>query len=194
MRFPRFRNFTLALMMSWAMLPNLAHAKCDANDSRIGDQIRAINKKWELLDKANKSIKFVGKVAKRGKCAETLLRIGAPAPFALPPDEAFKDAHEAISCLALDKWQLEQECKCGDRGLKFSRDESAETATLQAYKEVQALSRQATKIGIPNKAIQKYVDNANEVKSCFDMETVTLLRNAEHEIQLIINSESGLKH
>jgi hypothetical protein len=166
------------------------HAKCDTDDPRVAEQLKAINKKWEDLHKAMMSAKFVGKEAKRGKCAITLLRIGAPAPFALPPDESVKEAHEAISCLALEKWQLQQECKCHDRGLSFSRDdEAAETATLQAYKDVQALRVKATKIGIPNEAIRSFVDHADEIKSCFDMNTVSLLRKIDHDIQNIIEAE-----
>src|SRR6476660_4436303 len=116
MRIQHISNFVLGLIGLCSTLSALAisvYAKCDVDDPRIGGQIQEINKKWEVLDKATKSIKFVGREVKRGKCAETLLRVGAPAPFALPPDEAFKEAHEAISCFALDKWQLVQECKCG---------------------------------------------------------------------------------
>ena len=74
--------------------------------------------------------------------------------------------------------------------MSFSRDdEAAETATLQAYKDVQALRVKATKIGIPNEAIRSFVDHADEIKSCFDMNTVSLLRKIDHDIQNIIEAE-----
>jgi hypothetical protein len=171
------------------VLTSSAHAKCGADDPRIAEQIKAINKKSEALKKGMMAAKSLGREVKRGKCAVTLLRIGAPPPFALAPDESVKDAHEAISCLALEEWQLRQECKCHDLGLNFSRDdEAAETATLQAYKDVQALRAKATKIGIPNKAIRSFIDRADEIKSCFDTNTVSLLRKTERDIRAIVEA------
>ena len=168
-------HMLIVLAITNFALVSLAHAKCDAGDPRLAAHINSINKKWEVLIKQVKATKLVGKEVQRGKCAVTLLRLGAPAPFALAPHESVKDAHEAISCLALEKWQLQQECKCHDGGLKFSRDDdAAERATLQAYKDIEFLRATATKIGVPNKVIRSFVERANEIKFCFDMNTVKL--------------------
>jgi hypothetical protein len=167
-----------------------AYAACGGDNPKIGPRIRAIEKERNALLKGMMAAKLVGKEAERGKCAMALIRIGAPMPFALAPDEAAKDAHEAISCLALEKWQLQQECKCSDYGLNFSQDESAEKATLQSYKAIQALSAKARQVGIPNKAIRSFVDRAEKIKSCFDMKTVLLLEQIENDIRKIIDTTS----
>lgn len=185
-----FGVITVVLLSLATAIP--AFAKCDGSDPRLSEQIKTINKKWEILHKAMAAAKFTGKEVKRGKCAVTLLRIGAPAPFALAPDESTKDAHEAISCLALEKWQIVQECKCQDRGLKFSRnDENAETTTLQAYKDIQVLKSKALKLGVQEKAIRSYVERADEIKSCFDANTVATLRKIESDISSVAKSVSG---
>jgi hypothetical protein len=170
-----------------------AFAKCDGSDPRLAQQFKAINAKYDSLHKTMMAAKWIGKEAKRGKCAITLLRIGAAAPFGLPPDESVKEEQEAISCLELEKWQLQQECKCHDSGLGFSRDdEPAETATLQAYKDIQDLRAKATKIGIRDKAIRSFVDRADEIKTCFDMNTVSLLRNIERDINNVFEAQQKL--
>jgi hypothetical protein len=176
-------TFVVSFVLS---LSSLAHAKCDASDPRIAEQIKFINKKRDELKKLMDATKYVGKEVKRGNCAATLLRIGAVPPFALPPDEAVKNLHEAISCLALDKFHLVQSCKCGDLGLKYSQDEAAQIATLKAYKEVQALRQKAIKIGIFNKAIRNIVERADEIRQCFDMNTVSMLRKLETDLQEVI--------
>ena len=165
-------------------------AKCDAYDPRIADQVHAINQQWKVLHDFIMAAKFVGKDAERGKCAITLLKIGAPA-FALPPDEAVKEAYEEVSCLELEKWQLEQECKCRDAGMAFSRDDKDAAATLQAYEDVEALRKKATKIGIPNPAIRSYVERAEEIKACFDKGTVGQLRAIERALDAIVDPVSS---
>ena len=180
----------MVFAISNCALIGLAHAKCDTDDPRLAAHINSINKKSEVLRKQVQGAKLVGKIVQRGKCAVTLVRIGAPAPFALAPHESIKDAHEAISCLALEKWQLQQECKCHDGGLNFSRDdEAAERATLQAYKDIQSLRAKLTKIGIRNKAIRSFVDRANEIKFCFDLNTVKIINKIERDMRTLVEAD-----
>ena len=158
------------------------HTRSDCDDAII-PQLRAIRKRIEQLSTEEPDPK--GGAVEEDSCSSRLHKLfghGFGELDVIPYANQVAIRAE-WGCLQLKQEYLQQACKCTKRGLTFSEDEAIQDQTLEAYSAVKRLEEKARSKGIQNKVINAWVKKAGEVRDCYNLQTIEILRRTEHALE-----------
>jgi len=177
----------VACIASASLLPvsaSLAGSSCqDAKKpiiAALDQQIAAIRKQWNATEGKGPKVML-------GSCTQRLHKLDRPYYLCCKDYINWADMIEAMACLELKKFYLNKACSCSDRG-GYSLDEALQDQTLEAYAAVTKLRKAATKAGIKNPVIHKYVTEAQEAVGCIQTSSIQTLRDIEKNISGLIQA------
>jgi len=97
---------------------------------------------------------------------------------------------EKRGCLELKKAYLDRACECTRKGIALSTDQAIQDQTLEAASAVRELETRARNRGIPNERIRAIVTRAEQVRDCYNIQTIETLRGTEQVLEKVVGPET----